>query len=106
MTTQGARCLSLPKPTSGAPRPWEKDPFGEILILADGTRVAYARGGWYGLVPGRVRLDFDKPVDAERIPPDIRRPFEEHCPPSAHRVSATRAARDHRPGLATRPRVV
>ena len=36
--------------------------------------MAYARGGWYGLVPGRVRLDFDarnfdKPVDAERIPP-------------------------------------
>ena len=44
-----------------------EDPGGEILQLSDGTPVSFARGGWYELVPGRV--DFDKPVEADRIPP-------------------------------------
>ena len=45
-----------------------EDPVGEILQLSDGTRVSFARGGWYELVPGRVAVDFDKPVDADEYP--------------------------------------
>ena len=53
-----------------------EDLVGEILQLSDGTLVSFARGGWYELVPGRV--DFDKPVDADRIPPETRRLYEQH----------------------------
>ena len=40
--------------------------------------MSFARGGWYELVPGRVEVDFDKPVDADRIPLETRRPYEQH----------------------------
>ena len=55
-----------------------EDPVGEILQLSDGTHVSFARGGWYELVPGRVAVDFDKPVDADRITLETRRPYEQH----------------------------
>ena len=69
---------------------WGEAPAGDVIVLDGGLRVAFGRNAWYEVAPNSARIDFDRPVDASRVPAQVRRPYERHA--TRHAQSRGRTA--------------
>ena len=69
---------------------WGEAPAGDVIVLDGGLRVALGRNAWYEVAPNSARIDFDRPVDASRVPAQVRRPYERHA--TRHAQSRGRTA--------------
>ena len=71
---------------------WGEAPAGDVIVLDGGLRVAFGRNAWYEVSPNSARIDFDRPVDASRVPAQVPGPSTLR----AARNPARAVARPHR----------